>query len=457
MIAAGILMPTAAAANPLECRDWFKQADTALANADIRDAGAQRIEFFPHLRATRWLAAVRPEDDGRRAGRQWLRLLADEARRGWHAELLRLPTDASLAPRNRQARLARMEDCIEELLRVSEARGVPPLEIDDAYADWMRALGGYPITRWLATPSIHGYRREMAERFRETPPEPALLFGPPAFKGNPPRPSAVNNALDMPLPGPGATEALLAHYAPLIAVARTDSANLPGTVGLANGRPEVATHAATAYYWLSWTSFRGERLLQLNYQFWFSRRPVKGPLDIYAGRLDGIIWRVTLKPDGGVLTYDSIHPCGCYHKVYPVDDKLRPVDPDRAGQPVFHPTRVPDAHHQRVQLVLEPDTHYIVAVQSATDSDTPRRTYRMRHADRLRYLPHGRGYGSLYNESGLVAGSERAERLLLWPLGVPSAGAMRQPGHHAIAFVGKRHFDDPRVLEGLLEPRPLPR
>jgi hypothetical protein len=34
---------------------------------------------------------------------------------------------------------------------------------------------------------------------------------------------------------------------------------------------------------------------------------------------------------------------------------------------------------------------------------------------------------------------------------------MRQPGHHAIAFIGKRHFDDPDVLEQILEPLPYPR
>jgi len=35
----------------------------------------------------------------------------------------------------------------------------------------------------------------------------------------------------------------------------------------------------------------------------------------------------------------------------------------------------------------------------------------------------------------------------LWPLGIPSAGAMRQWGHHATAFVGRRHFDEPFLIE----------
>jgi hypothetical protein len=53
---------------------------------------------------------------------------------------------------------------------------------------------------------------------------------------------------------------------------------------------------------------------------------------------------------------------------------------------------------------------------------------------------------SLFGSDGLVAGSERPERWLFWPMGVPSAGAMRQWGHHATAFVGRRHFDEPGLL-----------
>jgi hypothetical protein len=32
-------------------------------------------------------------------------------------------------------------------------------------------------------------------------------------------------------------------------------------------------------------------------------------------------------------------------------------------------------------------------------------------------------------------------------MGIASAGAMRQWGHHATAFVGRRHFDDADLLE----------
>ena len=48
--------------------------------------------------------------------------------------------------------------------------------------------------------------------------------------------------------------------------------------------------------------------------------------------------------------------------------------------------------------------------------------------------------------------SVRKERFFLWPMGVPYAGAMRQWGHHAVAFVGKRYFDDPFLLNKFFSP-----
>jgi hypothetical protein len=53
----------------------------------------------------------------------------------------------------------------------------------------------------------------------------------------------------------------------------------------------------------------------------------------------------------------------------------------------------------------------------------------------------------MFNLYGIAPGSERLERFILWPTGVLSPGAMRQWGRHAVAFVGKRHFDDPFFMD----------
>ena len=54
---------------------------------------------------------------------------------------------------------------------------------------------------------------------------------------------------------------------------------------------------------------------------------------------------------------------------------------------------------------------------------------------------------SLFGPDGIVAGTERGERWLFWPMGIAEPGAMRQWGRHATAFVGIRHFDDPNLIE----------
>ena len=74
--------------------------------------------------------------------------------------------------------------------------------------------------------------------------------------------------------------------------------------------------------------------------------------------------------------------------------------------------------------------------------------------DALRSLPANGRYRSLFGTHGLIAGTERTERFLLWPMGIRSPGAMRQWGRHATAFVGRRHFDDAFLIDYLFERAP---
>jgi len=61
------------------------------------------------------------------------------------------------------------------------------------------------------------------------------------------------------------------------------------------------------------------------------------------------------------------------------------------------------------------------------------------------------GRRSAFGPDGLIAGSERAERFVFWPMGIASAGAMRQWGRQATAFVGRRHIDDADLIERRFE------
>ena len=442
----GCLLVSTVRADVEECRNWFAALQTRAQLAGIQDAGSIALPGYPWLRSNRWLAFLQQQVNSDAAGEQWMALASREGLAHWRAVMARLDDKIEPDPK--------LEECVYTLTEFSAFPGVPDTAVPDAYSTLQRVLGLYPLTRLVAQPSIDNYRREMRARFQRPLRRPLRYYRPAPFIGAPPPPSELSvNPLEVPNPGEGATRAMLSHYAPIIAVADESEANLPGTIELGQAI-SVNTESPVAYTWLSWTHYLGHNLLQLNYQFWFPERPPASRMDIYSGKLDGLIWRVTLKPDGNVLYYDSIHPCGCYHKVYPVARGLRESGLLLDG-PVFYNRLAPNANQQAVVLHLEPDTHYVVAVGRAAEQweDVPVFGYGYLPADRLRALPGADGkVRSLFNGDGLIAGTERRERWLLWPLGVPSAGAMRQAGNHAIAFVGKRHFDDARLPAMMFAP-----
>ncbi len=195
--------------------------------------------------------------------------------------------------------------------------------------------------------------------------------------------------------------------------------------------------------------------MQLHYAVWFPRRPAENRPDLYAGRFDGLIWRVSLDERGGVLAFDSIHSCGCYHKLYPVAGGalLRPLD-EREEQPQRFPLL--PAGSERPIVVVQSSNHFI---RHAGDW-VPAQVERLP----LPGLPYGQLYRlpiedgsrsiSLFDARGLVPGSERLERFLLWPMGIASPGAMRSRGVQAVRFTGRRHFDEPRLLEQFFWVRP---
>jgi hypothetical protein len=122
--------------------------------------------------------------------------------------------------------------------------------------------------------------------------------------------------------------------------------------------------------------------------------------------------------------------------------------PDPGEEWAFIPASLPVlAAGQRVVVRLATRTHYLVDI--APDAGGTQETrYGFLEEDSLRSLPAGDGrWRSIYGPDGLVPGTERSERMLFWPMGIASAGAMRQWGRHATAFIGRRHFDDADLIE----------
>jgi hypothetical protein len=201
------------------------------------------------------------------------------------------------------------------------------------------------------------------------------------------------------------------------------------------------------YRRIAFTRLGKNVLVQLVYTIWFPRRTASGAFDPLAGELDGVILRITLDANGQPLIADSIHACGCYHEFFPGSRMtLRPPpDPDHewAFVPAPLPPLLPGA---RMSLRLANGTHYVTRIGIADSQEGIR--YDQVDDSSLRALSmSGDATRSIYGPDGLIAGSERSERFLFWPMGIASAGAMRQWGGHATAFVGRRHFDDADLLE----------
>jgi hypothetical protein len=362
-----------------------------------------------------------------------------------------------------EAALRRTADCgrlLRELdLAKPQARAglLEGAQVPDDYSMASRVIGLYPLTRLAFAAGVRRWEQGSLDAFAaSTPPDKAVRYAPPPA-GPLPR-SAVGGVLaragldplGMPVLSARELAALAATYAPSFEIRIEGDYDRFGELRWTRGgeTPEVDASQLAVYVKAAQIRYRERMLLQLVYTIWFPERPRQGSFDLLAGRLDGIVWRVTLAPDGEPLLYDSIHPCGCYHKFFPTP-RARPLAaPDALEEWAFVPQGLPRvAEEERPVVRLASGTHYVEQVTLVRGIDSLAR-YEFRPYDELRSLQRlDGGRRSAFGPDGLIAGSERAERFLFWPMGIASAGAMRQWGRHATAFVGRRHFDDADLIE----------
>ena len=459
-----------------ECAEWFRMLDARVEEAGVRDAQETRLAGFPYLRANRLLAALRPIAESSEAA---LHALADrmlaldlEARR---YEIMNLPAGRIADLRDAADRaglrlaLERTQQC-GRLLRDAdranpEARRalLARTEVPDDYRLLNRIFGLYVFTQIAFASGVHRFEEETRQAFGR---EPSVSAGANLVRHAPPQGEqlprnrvarilerAAINPLGIPEPGEAELTELLSAYAPSFEIEVKADYDRFGALRWPRGgeAPEVDGAQLVVYAHPAWTHYQGRVLLQLVYTLWFSERPPQSDGDILAGKLDGITWRVTLAPDGEPLIYDAIHPCGCYHLFFPTPRaEARPVPQgaDSLEDWMFAPQALPRiAEGERPLVRIASGSHYIERIGVVRGSDSLVR-YELRPYGELRSLLRLDGTrASAFGADGLVAGSERPERHLFWPMGIVSAGAMRQWGRQATAFIGRRHFDDADLLE----------
>ena len=482
-----------------DCLVFFDELDRVVHVAGTRDGGEHRVAGFPYLRVDRFTASFRNQVAEEARFHAWVqRMRALDARaRGF--EIANLPDGAFpiMLTLDRQAVLEREQACgsllvAKHALEPAQRRRLPTAAVvPDDYSSVKRVLGLYALTGMPFASSERSWERHTREIFasrRESPPQQNI-----AYHRYIPReqPMAAQAALEqsrsvlaasrpdelgIPQIDDAGRELLFDAFAPSFEIATRAEYDRFGPLqwidleGLVSPEAErywldVDPSLPVVYRRLAFTRYGEDVLTQLVYTIWFNERPMQESGDLLGGRLDGLVWRVTLDEKGVPLLYDTIQPSGRFAMFFPTARmKVRPRPADQpliewAFSPIDEPIEQwlgAQAGLAAVSLRIESQTHQLVSVglPGVKWGEPVARNgpYRMVEADRLRALPlPGGGSRSIFDANGIVPNTERVARLLFWPMGVASPGSMRQWGRQPTAFIGRRHFDDADLLEKRFE------
>jgi hypothetical protein len=241
---------------------------------------------------------------------------------------------------------------------------------------------------------------------------------------------------------------LVESFAPVFVQDVAASYDGLGQVVWKGDRLEVDGEKPTVYYYTSYAFLKGEPILQINYVIWYSEREGKRSPRIERGHLDGLTARVSLDSQGKPFMVDVMMDCGCYHFFAPEKERVDRIvsKPFRFDPFVAQwlPTLSPG---KRLGIRINSGWHQVerlIALGEPPDSIS----YELVPFDVLETLSHEDGRTeSIFDARGIVKGSERLERFILFSMGIPSVGSMRQRGHHAIELIGRVHFDAPDLFD----------
>lgn len=328
--------------------------------------------------------------------------------------------------------------------------------LPELYLPGRRLFGGYFFARPFLRAGAERWRAGERAAIADGLPDPRSLHRPehgsdvaPVDLARALRTLRERHPLRWPVPDAAALELLGAAFAPELATEEDSPQARIGALLGQGGRPLVDVEQPRAYLDHGYVRWGPHVLLQLSYTFWFPERPRTGLLDPYGGAIDGLVLRVTVADDGRPLLWESIHPCGCFYTVAtPADRGLEivPADPARLEPPLRIAGPSADA---RPRVQFTPDEHYLRALTPAGPAPALARirSYSIEPYERLLAAGPRR---PPFDVEGLLRGSDRGERLFLWPSGIRSPGAMRTPGRQATAFLGRRRFETPELLGGRL-------
>jgi len=463
-----------------QCSKAYQLISTAIYNARVSDAEAQSIDGFPYLRSNRFLASFKDELHNETVISAWLNHLIELDQQARVVELRNLPAkDYALLAKTVSVQTDKdwalktiINECPQHLkaFDLNKPERIAKIKqgamVADEYSLLKRIIGFYPISKYGAYYGYQNWKKENLATFNTiTHREGTQVTYQPNVSTSLSANDLVeiikhsrNNPLAIPVFNQQQFRQMAEYFAPIFLQDESGDADKIGRPIWSEKKQITIDHSQpVSFVRLEYTRFNDSILPQLIYSIWFTERPKESGLDILAGKIDGIIWRVTIDDNGKILIADTIHLCGCYHLFFPSKSLNKQTEKqNRLSEGITIPTTLPShTEIDRLTLGIQSSTHYLKSLsnKAQTVSKQQIRSYDLILDDRvpdfaLRSMPLPDGdFKSLYQTNGLIKETERAERWLLWPMGIKSPGAMRQWGKHATEFVGRRHFDDPYLLD----------
>lgn len=454
------------------CLDYYEQLDRMTRQARVRISPQFKVPGFPYLRTNRFLTAIGPKLASEAERRQWVERMMQLDLTARVKEIRNLPPKdrsrlrTQLAPVFARVDLFKsLHDCARRLLAADRlqpdfyqaVRNALPQPTE--YSLWRRILGVYPLASLPVRFLTLKVRREFAPWFKQPWSELAQqgalkVYAPPA--SNEPFEQlaeelfrdAPRDAMGLPLLTPAQQRQLFAALAPVIYQDTTTGLDRFGRVHWKGHELAIDTVQPVVYFYPSHAFYKRHAIVQLNYAFWYPARQGAAAPWIEWGQLDGLTIRISLDQHGWPLMVDTMNNCGCYHLLAPQRERIERQRSQTGRIDPFVPQWLPEHFPARRLAVSVLSGWHQVQQLSARKAPPGAEVYQLVPYDQLESLPRPAGQAaSMFNESGLATGSGRVEPLLLFSMGIPAVGSMRQRGHHAIEFIGRAHFDEPDLLK----------
>jgi hypothetical protein len=457
---------------PKDCQEFLDRLDEKVEEAGVRDASVYRIPGFPYLRANRFLSALRDQLKDDKEKEAWVLWMQQLDLRSRKKEINNLPdsvvlflTSRERDRPDRQDLYAQVESCSSNLRNHDQSRTdfysvlEPLVDVPDEYSALLRVAGIYPLIALPVAAVTEKSRNRIRSWFEanldELPIDGRIIAFVPEREGFLSEQEvgeiiekAKGNPLRVPLVDEAQGKRLVESFAPVFLQDVAASYDRIGKVVWKGDRVEIDPERPTVYYYLSQAFLKGTPVLQINYVIWYSERSGDRPPSIEKGHLDGLTTRVSLDDRGRPFMVEVMLNCGCYYLLAPEKDRVERIVSRTLRFDAFVPQWLPSFFPgKRIGLRVSSGWHQVQRLIAAEGEKTPIH-YELVPYDLLETLPNEEGRArSIFDAKGIARGSERVERFILFSMGIPSVGSMRQRGHHAIELIGRVHFDDPHLFD----------